>query len=405
VSGEAGGHHLAELRLFLEDVVCDLCRFEHVARDGLAAEDVRIDREAWLASGCFADVRVGTPGRPAYYVEVKFGYREETLRRSLTRKYGSRGGSERVILVLDTDSRPGWSETEAELRCLLDGHVILEVWNEQRLRELIHERFGVVVRTFTESELLDLRDRIDEGKGFHAFGGESRDAFRLEQIHGSLLWHLSFFHIRQIRRATGLGPREILPPGLYRNVVVLLADLSSFSSYVRDTRDDDLVRVMLTSFYSKARYQVINSGGMMVQFVGDEIVALFGAPDQAPGFIDHALETARALVDIGQSVSQEWQRSIDRVQTASGLHVGMAMGDIQVLSLRPFSRSHIGCIGDAINLGARLLAEAGPSEIVISNSLHHRMTERAQEGFVEAKPVDAKNVGRVQSWRLSCVDR
>jgi adenylate cyclase len=44
---------------------------------------------------------------------------------------------------------------------------------------------------------------------------------------------------------------------------VLLADLCSFSSYVRDTADETIVRESLTAFYSKARYQIINSGGML----------------------------------------------------------------------------------------------------------------------------------------------
>jgi hypothetical protein len=47
---------------------------------------------------------------------------------------------------------------------------------------------------------------------------------------------------------------------------VLLADLCSFSSYIRDTGDAEVVRESLTAFYSKARYQIINNGGMLYQF-------------------------------------------------------------------------------------------------------------------------------------------
>jgi hypothetical protein len=97
--------HLGELRLLLEELCCDLCRFEHVTRDGLAPEAVRIDREYWLgAPGAFADIRVAPASRPPYFVEVKFGYPADMLVRHLARKYSahaSRGPTaSKVVLVV-----------------------------------------------------------------------------------------------------------------------------------------------------------------------------------------------------------------------------------------------------------------------------------------------------------------
>ncbi len=75
-----GQGSLGEFRLLLEELCCDLCRFEHVVSDGLAPEAVRIDREYWLGSpGAFADIRVAPSGRPSYFVEVKYGYTNEKL--------------------------------------------------------------------------------------------------------------------------------------------------------------------------------------------------------------------------------------------------------------------------------------------------------------------------------------
>ena len=83
-----GDGHLGELRLLLEELCCDLCRFEHVIKDQLAPETIRIDREYWLgAPGAFADIRVCPPGEHPYFVEVKFGYTREMLLRHLARKY------------------------------------------------------------------------------------------------------------------------------------------------------------------------------------------------------------------------------------------------------------------------------------------------------------------------------
>ena len=43
-------NQLGELRLLLEELCCDLCRFEHVITDNLAPEAIRIDREYWLGT-------------------------------------------------------------------------------------------------------------------------------------------------------------------------------------------------------------------------------------------------------------------------------------------------------------------------------------------------------------------
>jgi len=183
-------------------------------------------------------------------------------------------------------------------------------------------------------------------------------------------------------------------------VVVILADLSYFSSFVRDTRDDEIMRGALTSFYSNSRYAIINSGGMMGQFVGDEVLALFGVPEDGDTVTLRALECARALLQIGNSVSNRWQRELDRVQPAGGVHLGIAMGDIHVVLYRPFSQTHIGVVGDAVNLSARLLAEAASNEMVVANTFYQKLPEAVQAEFSEMEPVEAKNVGLIKAWKF-----
>ena len=54
--------YLCQLRLLLEELCCDLCRFEHVTKDRCAPECVQVDREYYLhAPGAFADIRVVPP--------------------------------------------------------------------------------------------------------------------------------------------------------------------------------------------------------------------------------------------------------------------------------------------------------------------------------------------------------
>src|SRR2546427_2691642 len=146
-------------------------------------------------------------------------------------------------------------------------------------------------------------------------------------------------------------------------------------------------RGSISEIPAKTRYRVINDGGMLYQFLGDSVVGLFGVPEGASGYLAHAVECACGLVDIGASVATEWQRQIDQIQPAAGVHVSMTLGDLQVLSLRPLSRTHMGVIGDSINLAARLNATAGCDEIVVSNMLYQRLPDALRAEFGELPPV------------------
>src|SRR5206468_162908 len=142
------------------------------------------------------------------------------------------------------------------------------------------------------------------------------DAFTNTVLQEALLWQLAFWRLRRLRDGGRSDPRAILPPGNYPEVVVLFCDLCSYSSYVRDTRDEDVVRDALTAFSSKSRYRVINDGGMLYQFQGDSVIAFFGVPEREPDHVVSALECARRLTHIGASIANQWQRHIDRIQTA-----------------------------------------------------------------------------------------
>jgi class 3 adenylate cyclase len=397
--------YLSQLRLLVEELGCDLCRFEHVTREGVVPESVQIDREFFLGvAGAFADIRVAVPGSLPYFVEIKYGYSRERLLASLRRKYGRESpvlaNASKVVLILDAEERPDWPQLKGELAQCLRPPLQLEVWDEARLMGLLHERFRVQIGAISADNLLDVRQAIDRAKGFHAFGGSSFAEYNHDPLRSELLWHFGFWRLRQLREARGLTPRDILLPGLYRGVAVLVASLCSFASYVRDTRDDEVIRDSLTAFYSKARYQILNNGGMLHQFAGNEVVALFGIPDHRQHYVQSALETAKALRSIGSSVSNHWQRHIDRVQKSGGLHVGMALGDVQIVSLRPFSRTHVGAIGDALHVAGKLLGNAAPSEIAVSNSFYQGLDEEAQAAFEETEPVEASNVGRIKAWKL-----
>ena len=387
-----------ELRLFLEDLACDLFLFEHLAA-GVPPEAIAVHQEVLLGSNRYADIRVKAGDAAPYWVEIDLGYTSGRLVAGLERKYGRHtppDGANRLIVVADAAVLRDAS-VERAMRAILRPDLQLEVWDDQRLLDAAASRFGLRIETLQEDALLALRTAIDRAKGVYAFG----ETFQNDPLQASLLWHFAPWRLRQLRDHSERSIRSILPPGAYRDTVVLMADLCAYSSYVHDTADESISRRALTSYASKTRHQIISDGGMLYQFLGDSVVGVFGVPESSGDYVVRALDCARRLVDIGASVANEWQRDIDKVQSAAGVHVSLALGDLQVLSFRPYSRAHVGVVGDSINLCARLNGIAGCDEIVVSNTLYRARPDAAREGFEEMPPVETKNVGRLRAWKFA----
>jgi class 3 adenylate cyclase len=144
---------------------------------------------------------------------------------------------------------------------------------------------------------------------------------------------------------------------------------------------------------------VINAGGMLSGFVGDEVVALFGVPDRRPGYVEAALRTAFRLLDIGASVSHDWQRKIDHVQSTSSVHIGMAMGRAQLVTMRALDHARLALIGDCLNIAGRLVARADQGQIMLSNVLRHAIQD-APYDLIPQEPFEARSIGTIRAWQI-----
>lgn len=153
--------YLRELRLFLKEVCCDLCRFQHLAQGDLGPEDIHINQEVYLSTpGAFADIRVMVPGATPYFVEIKYGYPPDKIIRHLRRKYGTpthaTADASKLILVADSAGYTNWPEVEGEIRACLRPGLDLEVCGEEKLLSQIQERFNLNMVALREGDLAEL---------------------------------------------------------------------------------------------------------------------------------------------------------------------------------------------------------------------------------------------------------
>ena len=227
---------LFELRLFLEELVCNVCRFSHVAEQKIAPQEIRIRQEVNLGiPNAFADILIRVPHHSNYFVEVKYGYPTERIIESFQRKYGKPlplfEEISKLILMVDRHNHPDWDKCAKQVKEILPSSWELEVWDEPYLLSLIRKYFDVEIESLSPDKILELRLIIDRAKGTYAFGA----AYNNDPLDSQLLWQFGYWRLHDLFEASNRTKRLILPPASYPAVIVLFADLSGFSGYVRET--------------------------------------------------------------------------------------------------------------------------------------------------------------------------
>lgn len=152
---------------------------------------------------------------------------------------------------------------------------------------------------------------------------------------------------------------------------VLYADLRG-STALATRLDPELLVDFINAYLSQMTELVISHEGTLDKFVGDEVMALFGAPLPQP---DHALRAVRvglAMVAAHRGVVEKWRAR--GIETA-GLGVGIATGEVVVGEIGCQRRTDYTIIGHAANLGARICSAAQAGEVLISAETYELIKE------------------------------
>src|SRR5207245_5856032 len=159
-------------------------------------------------------------------------------------------------------------------------------------------------------------------------------------------------------------------------VSVLFTDLVGFTS--RSERlDPEDVRATLSPYYARLREQIEQRGGTVEKFIGDAVMAVFGAPVAHEDDAERAVRTAIAIRDALREEAPDLQ-----IRTA--VNTGEALVS---LGARPSEGEGIAS-GDVVNTAARLQA-AAPVDGILVGEATYRATRHVIE-YREAEPVEAK---------------
>jgi class 3 adenylate cyclase len=161
--------------------------------------------------------------------------------------------------------------------------------------------------------------------------------------------------------------------GYIREVTILFSDLRDFTPWVESHAPEEVVRD-LNTYFTLMEGAIRTHGGLVLQFIGDEIEAVFGAPVPEPRHADHAvaagLEMRRRL--------EAWnatRRTAGRVVIRHG--IGIHTGEVLAASIGSPDRLAYALVGDPVNLASRIqdLTKEVGADVLVSGATVRRLQE------------------------------
>ncbi len=174
--------------------------------------------------------------------------------------------------------------------------------------------------------------------------------------------------------------------GVNQTLTVLFADIRGFTRLSEHAAPERVVQ-LLNNYFTAMSDIIFAHGGTLDKYLGDGLMALFGAPTASPDDACNAVSAAvamqRKMEDINAQLRVE---RLTEIAIGIGLHTGVAT----VGYIGSERRSEYTAIGDTVNLAARLEQNALPGQIILSDATV-RAAAGAGCGFHPRPPITVKN--------------
>jgi adenylate cyclase len=183
-------------------------------------------------------------------------------------------------------------------------------------------------------------------------------------------------------------------------VTVLISDVRGYSG-IAEASDPVSLAGQLNAHRAAMNAVLLAEGGTVMQYVGDSVMAVFGAPEPRPGHAARAVRSAVAMHREQFRLDGEWA---EQGLPAFGLGIGISTGDVAAAYLGSEERLEYTLVGDTVNLAQRLQDLARPAGTTVLSAA----TADAADGDWPLESLGDLHVkgrsGAVAAWRLAPAD-
>src|SRR5918996_32855 len=189
--------------------------------------------------------------------------------------------------------------------------------------------------------------------------------------------------------------------GVGREATVMFSDLRGFTSFAESLDPDQVITILNRYLTAMVDDAILPHGGTLVDYMGDGIMAVFGAPIEMDDHADRALESARAKLRELEKFNQ-WLRDEMGFERSFLMGIGLNSGRVMSGNVGSERRLAYTAIGDTTNTAARLEAMTKDSEymIFLSDSTREALSEQPTDiAFVDDFEVRGREQ-RVKIWSV-----
>ncbi len=176
-----------------------------------------------------------------------------------------------------------------------------------------------------------------------------------------------------------LGAKDIVLTGERRRASILFADIRGFTSMSERLAPEEIVS-MLNEYFTVMVDIIITHEGNLDKFIGDAMMAIFGAPLR---HLDDPLRAVRTAVDMQRALVELNEERDRRGAEAIYIGIGIATGDVVAGNIGSEKRMEYSVIGDEVNLAARIQSKSGKQKILICPE-----TFKAVQGEIKTIPLE-----------------
>ena len=169
--------------------------------------------------------------------------------------------------------------------------------------------------------------------------------------------------------------------GTTLDATVLFCDLRGFTSFAESHSGAEVIDT-LNQYLGQMSDAVLAHGGTVVSYMGDGLMAVFGAPIEQPDHAERAVATAREMLESRMPAFNQWFRERG-FGDGFAIGIGVASGSVQSGNVGSQRRIEYAAVGDTTNIAARLEAKTKEIDwqLLVADETHTRLGDRA-DGLV-----------------------
>jgi adenylate cyclase len=220
------------------------------------------------------------------------------------------------------------------------------------------------------------------------------ETFERRRVHDTFARFVPEQVVGQVLSQTG---DDLRLAGRRMEVTVLFSDIRGFTTF-SETRDPGEVLEVLNRYHEEMTDAIMAHGGTLISFMGDGIMAVFGAPIEMDDHADRAYASAKEMLAERLPRVNEWMRERGLDQEFQ-IGIGLNSGPVMAGNLGSQRRLEYTTIGDTVNTASRLegMTKGSGHSLFVADSTRDLLSERDGElSYVDSMPVR----GRAEEIRV-----